>query len=64
MFKNKKNFFDFAIIGVHISNSITNLVDRECLDPTDPASPVPQLDYEEIHDGDSSSFNIDDQIDK
>ena len=39
-----------------------HLVDSESLDPTDPASPVLQLDYEKIHEGDSSMFNVENQI--
>ena len=62
MFENKKKFFNFAQLGVHISNSIQNLVDRESLDPTYPSSPVPQLNYEEIHEEDSSMFNVENQI--
>ena len=62
MFENKKNFFDFEQIAVHISNSIQNLVDRESIETIDLSSPVPRLDYEEIHKGDSSIFNIDNQI--
>ena len=58
MFENKKKFFNFAQIGVHISNSIQNLVDRESLETNNTVSLLQQLDYEEIHEGDSCIFNV------
>ena len=56
--KTRNSFFDFAQIGVHISNSIQNLVDRESLETNNTVSLLKQLDYEEIHEGDSCIFNV------
>ena len=62
MIENKRNFLTFPKIGVHISNSILNLISQEDSEGEKEDSPSSLHKCKQIMEGDSSIFNAEGQV--
>ena len=62
MIENKRSFLTFPHIGVHISNSILNLISQEDSEGQIDDSSVPLHNGQQIIEEDISTFNVEDQV--
>ena len=58
MYESKKTLFNFAQIGIQISNAGSNSTEGYNPVVPDPVPQLPQLEYEQIYEADSSIYHV------